>query len=166
MSSTPIQQAHEVVSALRLEQVRYAIRDIAVVAEQLAQQGKQILPLNIGDPLKFDFRTPAHVVEAVVKAMRGGHNGYAPSLGVDEALEAVRAEAERKGIRNVQSVFITQGVSEAVDLCLTALVNPGENVLTPSPEYPLYSAILAKLDAELNAYSLDETNNWQPDLEN
>ena len=165
MSSTPIQQAHEVIAALRLEQVRYAIRDIAVVAEQLAREGKKILPLNIGDPLKFDFRTPPHVVEAVVKAMHDGHNGYAPSLGIDEAMEAVRAEAERKSILNIQSVFITQGVSEAVDLCLTALVNPGENVLTPCPEYPLYSAILAKLDAKLNAYSLDEENDWQPDLQ-
>jgi len=164
MSSTPIQQAHEVVAALRLEQVRYAIRDIAVVAEQLAREGKKILPLNIGDPLKFDFRTPPHIVESVVKAMHDGHNGYAPSLGIDQAIEAVRAEAERKGILNIRSVFINQGVSEAVDLCLTALVNPGENVLTPSPEYPLYSAVLAKLDAELNAYSLEEGNDWQPDL--
>jgi alanine-synthesizing transaminase len=165
MSSTPTQLAHEVVAALRLEQVRYAIRDIAVVAEQLAREGKQILPLNIGDPLKFDFRTPSHIVEAVVKAMRDGHNGYAPSLGVDEAIEAVRAEAERKGIHNIQTVFITQGVSEAVDVCLTALVNPGENVLTPCPEYPLYSAILAKLGANQNAYSLDEVHDWQPDLQ-
>lgn len=164
MSSALLQQTHEIVAALRLEQVRYAIRDIAVVAEQLAREGKKILPLNIGDPLKFDFRTPPHVVEAVVKAMHDGHNGYAPSLGIDEALEAIRIEAERKGIHNVQSVFVTQGVSEAVDLCLTALVNPGENVLTPSPEYPLYSAILAKLDAESNAYALDERNGWQPDL--
>jgi alanine-synthesizing transaminase len=165
MSSTPTQLANEIVAALRLEQVRYAIRDIAVVAEQLAREGRQILPLNIGDPLKFDFRTPSHVVEAVVKAMHDGQNGYAPSLGIDEAIEAVRAEAERKGILNIQSVFITQGVSEAVDLCLTALVNPGENVLTPCPEYPLYSAILAKLEAEFNAYSLDEENDWQPDLQ-
>src|SRR6516225_5119114 len=156
MSSAPTQQEHEIVAALRLEQVRYAIRDIAVVAEQLARDGKKILPLNIGDPLKFDFRTPSHVVEAVVKAMHHGHNGYAPTLGIEDAIEAVRAEAERKGIRDIQSVFITQGVSEAVDLCLTALVNPGENVLTPSPEYPLYSAILAKLGAELNPYSLEE----------
>lgn len=164
MSSTPTQQAHEVVAALRMEQVRYAIRDIAVVAEQLAREGKKILPLNIGDPLKFDFHTPPHIVEAVVKAMHDGHNGYAPSLGVDQAIEAVRREAERKGILNIQSVFVAQGVSEAVDLCLTALVNPGENVLTPNPEYPLYSAVLAKLDAELNGYSLDEGNGWQPDL--
>lgn len=160
-----VNQVREILAAARLEQVRYAIRDIAVVAEQLAREGKKILPLNIGDPLRFDFRTPPHLIEAVVKALRDGNDGYAPSPGIDEALESVRAEAERKGIGNIQSVFITQGVSEAVDVCLTALVNPGENVLTPSPEYPLYSAVLAKLGAEPNSYVLDEGNAWEPDLD-
>src|SRR5437899_415645 len=120
---------------------------------------------NTGDPLAYDFHTPPHLIEVVARAMRDGKNGYAPSLGVVEALEAVRAEAERKGIRNVQSVFITQGVSEAVDVCLTALVNAGENLLAPSPEYPLYSAVLAKLGASPNSYELDEGAGWQPDLE-
>ena len=160
-----VSRVREILAAARLEHVRYAIRDIAVLAEQLAREGKEVLPLNIGDPLKFDFRTPPHLIEAVVKAMRDGKDGYAPSAGVDEALEAIRAEAERKGIRNIQSVFVTQGVSEAVDLCLTALVNPGENVLTPCPEYPLYSAVLAKLGAEPNAYALDEAAGWEPDLD-
>ncbi len=156
---------HEILAATRLEHVRYAIRDIAVLAEQLASEGKEILPLNIGDPLRFDFQTPAHLVDAVVKAMREGKNGYAPSPGVNDALEAVRREANRKGIRNVQSVFITQGVSEAVDICLTALVNPGESVLTPNPNYPLYSAVLAKLGAQPNPYQLDEESGWEPDVE-
>jgi alanine-synthesizing transaminase len=163
--SRQLNQVHEILAATRLERVRYAIRDIAVIAEQLAAEGKQILPLNIGDPLKFDFRTPPHLFEAVVKAMADGKNGYAPSLGIEEARAAVRAEAERKGIHNIQSVFITQGVSEAVDLCFSALVNPGENILTPSPEYPLYSAVLAKLGAQPNAYALDESSDWEPDLE-
>jgi alanine-synthesizing transaminase len=163
--SRPVNNIREILAATRLEGVRYAIRDIAVLAEQLARQGKQILPLNIGDPLKFDFRTPPHLIEAVERAMRDGKNGYAPSLGIDEALEALRAEAERKGIRSIQSVFITAGVSEAVDVCFTALLNSGENVLTPSPEYPLYSAVLAKLGAQPNAYLLDEGCDWEPDLE-
>jgi alanine-synthesizing transaminase len=161
----PIPHVHEILAATRLEHVRYAIRDVAVLAEQLASQGKEILPLNIGDPLNFDFRTPPHLIEAVAKAMRDGHDGYAPSLGIREAIEAVRAEAERQGIRNIQSVFITAGVSEAVDLCLTALLNPGENILTPVPEYPLYSAVLAKLGAQPNTYQLDESASWEPDLE-
>ena len=155
----------EVRAATRLAQVRYAIRDLAVLADEVARQGKEILPLNIGDPLQFDFRTPTHLIEAVAKAMRDGLDGYAPSLGVAEAVSAARAEAERKGIRNIQSVFMTAGVSEAVDVCLAALLDPGENVLTPSPEYPLYSAVLAKTGAPLNSYLLDETNGWEPDLE-
>ena len=120
----------------RLKHVRYAIRDMAVLAEQLAREGKSILPLNIGDPIEFDFRTPPHMIEAVAKAMRDGRNGYGPSLGIPEAIEAIRAEAEKKGIRDIQSVFLTAGVSEALDICLTALVNEGENVLTPCPDYP------------------------------
>lgn len=167
MTSTTeqIARVHEIMAAARLEHVRYAIRDIAVVAEEVARQGHKILPLNIGDPLKFDFATPPHIIDAVVKAMRDGHNGYAPSSGIPEAIEAVRAEAEGKGFRDIQSVFITQGVSEAVDLCLTALLNPGENVLTPSPEYPLYSAVLAKLDAQPASYALDESRGWEPDVD-
>lgn len=152
-------------AASRLAHVRYAIRDMAVLAEQLAREGKTILPLNIGDPLNFDFCTPPHLLAAVEKAMRDGRNGYAPSLGIPEAVDAVHAEAERKGIRNIQSVFLTAGVSEALDVCLTALVNAGENVLTPCPEYPLYSAVLAKLGAQPNSYLLEEQNEWQPDLD-
>jgi len=158
-------RVQEVRAARRMAEVRYAIRDLAVLADEVVRQGKEILPLNIGDPLEFDFRTPPHLVEAVVKAMRDGLDGYAPSLGVPEAVAAARAEAERKGIRNIQSVFMTAGVSEAVDVCLAALLDPGENVLTPSPEYPLYSAVLAKIGAPLNCYLLDEANGWEPDLE-
>ncbi len=161
----PVQQIREVPPARRLERVRYAIRDLAVLADELARQGKQILPLNIGDPLSFDFQTPPHLIEAVIRALQEGRNGYAPSPGTPAALEAVRREAERKGIRNVQTVFITAGVSEAVDVCLTALVNPDETVLAPSPEYPLYSAVLAKLGVEPTCYPLVESKGWQPDLD-
>jgi len=163
--AAPVNKIREVLAATRLANVRYAIRDLAVLADEVARQGKEVLPLNIGDPLQFDFCTPPHLLEAVVRAMRDGLNGYAPSLGVPEAVAAVRAEAERNGIRNIQSVFITAGVSEAVDVCVAALINPGENVLTPSPEYPLYSAVLAKTGAPLNTYMLDEANGWEPDPE-
>jgi alanine-synthesizing transaminase len=160
----PITQSREITAASRLENVRYAIRDLACVADEVAIQGHKILPLNIGDPITFDFQTPRHLIEAVYKAMRDGKNGYAPSSGIKEALEAIRGEAARKGISTVQDVFVTSGVSESVDICLAALVNPGENILTPSPDYPLYSAVLAKLGIELNTYDLNEEDGWQPDL--
>ena len=160
----PLTQTREISAASRLENVRYAIRDLACVADEVIKQGHKVLPLNVGDPNIFDFRTPPHIIDAVHKAMRDGKNGYAPSDGVPEALEAIRSEAARKGITTVRDVFVTSGVSETVDLCLSALVNPSEDVLTPKPDYPLYSAVLCKLGIDLNAYDLDEENGWQPEL--
>jgi alanine-synthesizing transaminase len=161
---TPLTQAQEVASASRLENVRYAIRDLACVADEVIAQGHRVLPLNVGDPLNFDFQTPPHIIEAAYKAMRDGKNGYAPSPGIPEALEAIRGEAIRKGITSVRDVFVTSGVSETVDLSLSALLNDGEDLLTPSPDYPLYSAVLCKLGNRLNAYDLDEEDGWQPEL--
>lgn len=160
----PATQVREVFAAQRLENVRYAIRDLACVADEVAKLGHTILPLNIGDPINFDFQTPAHLIEAVYKAMKDGKNGYAPSPGIQEALDAIRGEAKRKGISSARDVFVTSGVSETVDICLSALLNPGDNLLTPSPDYPLYSAVLAKLGLELNTYALNEDDAWQPDL--
>jgi alanine-synthesizing transaminase len=160
----PVATIRGIAAAHRLDNVRYAIRDLAVLADQLVQQGNKILYLNIGDPNIYDFQTPAHMVEAVHKAMVENKNGYAPSPGVPQALEAIRAEAARKGITTVQDAFVTSGASEAVDACITALVNPGENILTPRPDYPLYSAVLCKLGITLNTYDLNEDDGWQPDL--
>ena len=161
----PMTQTREIGAATRLDNVRYAIRDLACIADEVIAQGHKVLPLNIGDPLNFDFQTPPHMIEAVYKAMRDGHNGYAPSSGISEAIEAIRAEAVRKGIITVSDVFITTGVSEMVDICLAALLNPGDDLLTPCPDYPLYSAVLARLDIRLNPYYLNEEDGWQPDLD-
>jgi alanine-synthesizing transaminase len=160
----PVTQFREIPAASRLDNVRYAIRDLACIAEEVTFQGHKILPLNIGDPITFDFATPPHLIEAVYKAMKDGKNGYAGSSGIKEALTSIRDEAARKGITNIQDVFVTSGVSETVDICLTALLNPGEDILTPCPDYPLYSAVLAKLGIGLNAYYLNEVDGWQPDL--
>jgi alanine-synthesizing transaminase len=160
----PVASIKEISAARRLDNVRYAIRDLAVMADDLVRQGKKILYLNVGDPNIYDFKTPAHLVEAVAKAMRDNKNGYAPSPGIPEAVEAIRNEAVRKGISSVRDVFVTSGASEAVDACLTALMNPGETILTPRPDYPLYSAVLCKLGNELNTYDLNEEDGWQPDL--
>jgi len=161
----PITQIREIAAASRLDNVRYAIRDLVSVADEITKQGHKVLPLNIGDPNVFDFQTPAHLIEAVYKAMRDGKNGYAPSPGIKQALDAIRGEAARKGISTVQDVFVTNGVSETVDACLTALLNPGDDLLTPCPDYPLYSALLTKLDIKLNTYYLNEEDGWQPELD-
>ncbi len=143
----------------------YAIRDLVVIADQIAREGKEILYLNIGDPCLYGFQTPPHMIEAAHKAMTDGINGYGNSLGLNSAVQAIRNEAEGKGFENIQSVFVTMGSGEAVDACLTALVNPGDNVLTPCPDYPLYSATLAKNSCVLTSYRLKEEEGWEPDLD-
>ena len=83
--------------------VRYAIRDLAVVADEVAREGHKILYLNIGDPCKFDFPTPPHMIEAVHKAMLDGHNSYGESLGIKPAVDAIRHEAEAKGSKTFRA---------------------------------------------------------------
>lgn len=151
--------------AKRTLSIAYAIRDIVVVAEQMARTGGKMLYLNIGDPNPYGHRTPQSIIDAVYKAMNENKNGYSPSSGIPIAIDAIKRDAQRKGINNIQDVFITTGASEAIEICLTALVNPGENVLIPDPGYPLYSAIQSKLELYGNSYFLDESNGWQPDID-
>ncbi|MCU7497996.1 MAG: aminotransferase class I/II-fold pyridoxal phosphate-dependent enzyme [Bacteroidota bacterium] len=155
----------EVKPAERTENVTYAVRDVVVIANEIAKTGKEMLYLNIGDPNIFDFQPPRHMIDATYQAMLKNLNGYSPSSGIKDAVQAIEAEANRKGIDNVLDIFVTTGASEAIDLALTSLVNEGENVLTPTPGYPLYTAISSKLRMMENPYYLDEDNGWQPDIE-
>jgi len=157
--------SNKITPAKRTKNITYAVRDIVVLANEIAKSGKEMLYLNIGDPNIYDFEPPKHLVEATYKAMLENKNGYAPSSGIKEAVEAIEREAERKGITNVHDIFVTTGASEAIDICLTALVNKGENVLTPTPGYPLYTAIESKLEMISNPYYLDEENGWTPDID-
>ncbi|MCH7771519.1 MAG: aminotransferase class I/II-fold pyridoxal phosphate-dependent enzyme, partial [Bacteroidetes bacterium] len=157
--------SNKITPAKRTKNITYAVRDIVVLANEVAKSGKEMLYLNIGDPNLYDFEPPKHLVEATYKAMVENKNGYAPSSGIKEAVDAIEREAERKGITNVHDIFVTTGASEAIDICLTALVNDGENVLTPSPGYPLYTAIESKLGMISNPYYLDEDNAWAPDVD-
>ena len=160
----PATKSREVAAAQRLDNVRYAIRDLACVADEVAKKGHKILPLNVGDPINFDFQTPAASDRSRLQSHERRQERIRSLARYQGSLDAIRGEAERKGITSVQDVFVTSGVSETVDICLTALLNPGDNLLTPSPDYPLYSAVLAKLGIELNTYALNEDDGWQPDL--
>ena len=151
-------------AAKRTDGVRYAIRDVVMKAREHAAGGMDMLYLNIGDPIQFDFQTPPHILSAITDAMQAGHNGYGPSEGTEEAVDAVTREAAAKGIHNPHHVFLTTGASEAIELAMTALLDPGDALLVPSPGYPLYTALLSKLSAQGVAYALDEENGWQPDV--
>lgn len=150
----------------RLTGFTYAIRNIVAEAQKVEATGRKVLYLNIGDPVRFGFSTPPHLVEAVERAIRGGQNGYGPSPGIASAREAVAAEYTQRGWNvSPERVLLTSGASEAIELVLTALVNPGEEVLVPAPTYPLYTAVLAKIGARAVFYPLDSSRGWQPDMD-
>ena len=122
--------------------------------------------LNIGDPIAFGFKTPPHLIEAVTRALREGHNNYAPSVGILPAREAVAAECVRRGMpMTPDRVVITSGTSEGIELALTALAEAGDEVLVPVPTYPLYTAVLAKIGARPVFYRTDPARSWLPDLD-
>ena len=153
-------------TAKRVDRFTYAIRNIVVEAKKVEQTGMKVRYLNIGDPNQFGFLTPPHLIEAVVKAMRDGHNGYAPSPGIVAAREAAAADFAARGVNvSADRVLITSGTSEGIELALTGLVDEGEEVLVPSPTYPLYTAVLAKIGAQPSYYRTDHTRGWMPDLD-
>lgn len=152
--------------ASRVNRFSYAIRNIVSAAQEVEATGKTVRYLNIGDPVAAGFKTPAHLVEATTRAMRDGHNGYVPSPGIQVAREAVAAEYTARGVpMTPDRVLITTGTSEAIELALSALVNDGDEVLVPSPTYPLYTAVLAKLGAQPQYYRTDPNRDWHPDLD-
>jgi aspartate/methionine/tyrosine aminotransferase len=149
--------------SLRTTNFHYSIRDLVSTAEAQEQSGRKVVYLNIGDPQAFGFQPPNHLVEAVARALRDGFTGYVHSAGLPAARSAVAAFATELGApTNFDEVLITAGASEAADLILTALVNPGDEVLLPAPGYPLYSALLNKLDGIPRYYPLDNNSGWQP----
>ena len=153
-------------TARRVDRFTYAIRNIVIEAQKVERAGTKVRYLNIGDPIQFGFATPPHLIEAVARAMRDGHNNYTASAGILEAREAVAADFTGRGVPVAPDrVLITSGTSEGLELALTAIVNEGESVLVPSPTYPLYTAVLAKIGAEPLYYRTDPSNHWLPDLD-
>ena len=162
----PIAKTHAAIpTAARVHRFTYAIRTIVAEAERVEAAGMRVRYLNIGDPVAFGFKTPPHLIAAVERAMRDSHNNYGPSAGILAAREAVAAEYTANGFPvAADRVFITAGTSEGIELTLSAVVDAGGEVLVPMPTYPLYTAVLAKLDAKAKYYRLDPSNAWMPDL--
>ena len=152
--------------AARTRSFSYAIRNIVVEAKKVEAAGRNVRYLNIGDPIQFGFRTPPHLIEAVERAMRDGHNGYTASAGILPAREAVAAEYQQRGVpMTPDRVILTSGTSEGIELALGAMADAGDEVLVPTPTYPLYTAVLGKLGARAVYYRTDPSNGWLPDLD-
>lgn len=125
-----------------LADVRYEIRGaLTRRARELEAAGRPIIKLNIGNPGRYGFETPAHLREAIAAHLRDSE-AYGHEQGLEQAREAIAAQQRARGAHHadVEHVFIGNGVSELIDLSLRALLQPGDEVLLPSPDYPLWSA--------------------------
>jgi alanine-synthesizing transaminase len=152
--------------AARVRGFTYAIRNIVAEAKQIEAAGRTVRYLNIGDPIPFGFKTPPHLIEAVSRAIRDGHNGYTASAGIASAREAVAAEYERRGMPvSPDRIILTSGTSEGIELAIGALADAGDDVLVPTPTYPLYTAVLGKIGAHAVYYRTDPDRGWLPDID-
>ncbi len=137
------------------------------IAREVEKSGKKVIYLNIGDPARFDFETPAQVRKALGKAAESGCNYYASSEGIPALRDAV-AEKERK-VNSVpisaEDVIVTSGISEGIQFLTGALVQPGDEVLMPGPTYPPYSAFVKFFGGTPVAYRTVEEDDWLPDLD-
>ncbi len=148
-----------------LEGVRYEIRgELAARAFELERQGYEIISLNIGNPGLFGYRTPETMRLAMIENL-GQSEAYCHQKGIFPAREAVVMQQQERGVMDVTAddVFMGNGVSECIDLALRALLNSGDEILIPSPDYPLWSASVALNHGTPVYYHCLPENNFQPD---
>jgi alanine-synthesizing transaminase len=150
-----------------LANVRYEIRGkLARRALALERLGYDIVSLNIGNPFAFGFRTPETMRLAMIENLRNSE-GYVHQKGIFPAREAVVMQQQERGVRGVsaEEVFIGNGVSELIDLTLRALLNPADEVLVPSPDYPLWTAAVNLNAGRAVHYPCHPTHDFIPDPE-
>ncbi|MEM3510859.1 MAG: aminotransferase class I/II-fold pyridoxal phosphate-dependent enzyme [Nitrososphaerales archaeon] len=152
--------------AARVGEVEYAIREVAALAAKLSKSGVKIIPLNIGDPVKFDFKTPTYIKEALVKAVLEDQNMYGPSEGLPELRKAISERLSGFGADIVEDdIIITNGISEGIQMLTGVLVEAGDEVLVPSPSYPSYNAYIRFYGGKAVSYRTVEEDGWAPDIE-
>ena len=153
--------------AERVQNLEYAIRDVVGHARELEKKGKDVIYLNIGDPLLFDFETPEHIKAALIQAVKEGFNRYSPSEGILELREAICEKEKKIGGIDVlpENVVISVGVSEGIQMVLGALVDNGSEILVPGPAYPPYISYTEFFGGKAVQYKTSEENGWQPDLD-
>jgi alanine-synthesizing transaminase len=148
-----------------LKNVRYEIRGrLARRAHEMERQGYEIISLNIGNPRLFGFRTPETMRLAMIENLSDAE-GYCHQKGIFPAREAVVMQQQARGVTGVsaEEVFIGNGVSELIDLVLRALLNDGDEVLVPSPDYPLWTAAVSLNRGRAVHYACRPQNDFIPD---
>jgi alanine-synthesizing transaminase len=157
----------EFLKSQRLNNLKYEIRGATYQkALELESQGFKIHNLNIGNPAPFGFDSPDEIVHDIIMNLRNAQ-GYSDSRGLFAARKAVMHYTQTIGIQDVEinDIFIGNGVSELILLSMQALLNPGDEILVPSPDYPLWTASVALSGGKPVHYVCDEQSDWNPDLE-
>ena len=158
---------HTIRPSEALQHVRYEIRGrLARRAHELERQGYEIISLNIGNPRAFGLRTPETMRLAMIESLADAE-GYCHQKGIFPAREAVVMQQQARGVTGVtaEEVFIGNGVSELIDLTLRALLNDGDEVLVPSPDYPLWTAAVTLNRGRAVHYACRPENAFVPDPE-
>ena len=157
---------HYIKKSTKLENVLYDVRGPVVEeAARMEGEGTQILKLNIGNPAPFGFQAPDEVIYDMRRQLTECE-GYSDSKGLFSARKAVMQYVQLKNIPNVtiDDIYIGNGVSELINLSMSALLNDGDEVLIPSPDYPLWTACATLAGGKAVPYICDEQSEWYPDI--
>lgn len=150
----------------KLDNVLYDVRGPVVdMAAHMEENGEEILKLNIGNPAVFGFSAPQELLDVVARSVPNSQ-AYSQSRGVDTAREAILEYALEKGLTNVKkkNIYTGNGASELIQLSLHALIENGDEILVPAPDYPLWTACVNLAGGKAVHYLCDEQSDWQPDI--
>ena len=151
----------------KLDNVLYDVRGPVVdEAGRMEEEGKEILKLNIGNPYPFGFSAPQEVILDMLSNIRTSQ-GYSDSRGIFSARKAIMQYCPLRGIPNVtmNDIYTGNGVSELINLCMQALLNNGDEILIPAPDYPLWTATATLSGGKVVHYICDEQSEWYPDMD-
>lgn len=157
----------EFMKSSKLDNVLYDVRGPVVEeANRMEDAGTQVLKLNIGNPAPFGFRAPDEVIYDMRRQL-ADCEGYSPAKGMFSARKAIMQYAQLKHIPNVaiEDIYTGNGVSELINLSMSALLDSGDEVLVPSPDYPLWTACVTLAGGTAVHYLCDEQSEWYPDIE-
>ena len=153
--------------SLKLDKVCYDIRGpVLDQAKLMEDQGQRILKLNIGNPAPFGFEAPDEIIQDVIFNLRLAQ-GYSDSKGIFPARKAIMHNCQEKGIAGVgiEDIYIGNGVSELIVMVMQGLLNNGDEILIPAPDYPLWTAAVNLAGGTAVHYICDESSDWYPDIE-
>jgi alanine-synthesizing transaminase len=157
----------ELVKSSKLDNVCYDIRGpVMDEANRMISAGMNVLKLNIGNPAPFGFRAPAEVIQIMSEQLTHTE-GYSDSKGIMSARIAIAEYCKQKNIPNatIDDIYTGNGVSELITLSMQALLNPGDEILVPAPDYPLWTASVTLAGGNAIHYICDEAAEWYPDIE-